>query len=132
MERLGYKTSNNRNGGTKLTEKKRLSELQERQIAEYTGGKTQPNSGGTKFCGGDVLTDKFFIEAKTVVTERNSYSIKKEILDKLKEQTVEQNKQVGVLAFRFDPYGEDYFVLRKRDFIEYFDYKEEKRCLVNH
>ena len=42
-----------------------FSDKQERHIAKVTGGKVQSNSGGTKFGGGDVHTDKFFIEAKT-------------------------------------------------------------------
>ena len=36
------------------------SDKQEKHIAKVTGGKVQRNSGGTKFGGGDVHTDKFF------------------------------------------------------------------------
>ena len=41
------------------------SDMQENHIAKVTGGKVQSNSGGTKFGGGYVDTDKFFIEEKT-------------------------------------------------------------------
>ena len=54
-----------------------FSDKQEQHIAKVTGGKVQSNSGGTKFGGGDVHTDKFFIEAKTSMSVKQSFSIKK-------------------------------------------------------
>lgn len=101
------------------------SDKQENYIAKITGGVVQSNSGGTKFGGGDVHTKKFLIEAKTPTKERTSYTVKKEVLAKLYEQAFEQNKECGVLAFRFDPDGSDFYVLSERDFLEYLRYKEE-------
>lgn len=103
-----------------------FSDKQEKHIAKVTGGKVQSNSGGTKFGGGDVHTDKFLIEAKTTAIERKSFTIMKNWLEKMKEQAFEQGKEEAVLAFRFDPNtDEDLYVLSERQFLEYLRYKEE-------
>ena len=102
------------------------SDKQENHIAKVTGGKVQSNSGGTKFGGGDVHTDKFLIEAKTSMSVKQSFSIKKDWLNKLKEQTFEQGKECGVLAFQFEPCGKNYYVLNEQQFLEYLKYKEEQ------
>ena len=102
------------------------SDKQEKHIAKVTGGRVQSNSGGTKFGGGDVHTDKFLIEAKTSMSVKQSFSIKKDWLNKLQEQTFEQGKECGVLAFRFNPNSLlDWYVLDERQFLEYLRYKEE-------
>ena len=103
-----------------------FSDLQEKHIAKVTGGKVQSNSGGTKFGGGDVHTDKFFIEAKTPTKEQTSFTIKKEWINKMREQAYEQGKECGVLAFRFHPHGNDFYILSERQFLEYLRYKEDK------
>ena len=101
------------------------SDKQEKHIAKVTGGKVQSNSGGTKFGGGDVHTDKFFIEAKTPTKEQTSFTIKKEWITKMREQEYEQGKEESVLAFRFDPDTDnDLYVLSQRQFLEYLRYKE--------
>ena len=105
---------------------KDCSESQERRIAKLLGGKTQANSGGTRFGGGDVHTSKFLIEAKTPVSEKSSFSIKKEWLDKAKEQAYEQHKQYSALAFCFDPEGPDYFVIDKKLFQELLEYLDKE------
>ena len=103
------------------------SDKQEKHIAKVTGGKVQSNSGGTKFGGGDVHTDKFFIEAKTPAIERKSFTIMKDWITKMREQAYEQGKEESVLAFRFDPDTDnDLYVLSQRQFLEYLRYKEEQ------
>ena len=102
------------------------SDKQEKHIAKVTEGKIQSNSGGTKFGGGDVHTDKFFIEAKTPAIERKSFTIRKDWLEKMKEQAFEQGKEESVLAFRFDPNTDiDLYVLSQRQFLEYLRFKEQ-------
>lgn len=103
-----------------------FSDKQEKHIAKVTGGKVQSNSGGTKFGGGDVHTNKFFIEAKTPTKEQTSFTIKKEWITKMREQAYEQGKEESVLAFRFDLNKDnDLYVLNERQFLEYLRYKEE-------
>lgn len=91
---------------------------QERYIAKITGGKLTPNSGGTKFSGGDILTEHFLIEAKTTTKETKSVSIKKEWLDKAKKQAFEQGKEGSFLAFNFEPNGENYYVMNEYWFLK--------------
>ena len=100
------------------------SDKQEKHIAKVTGGRVQSNSGGTKFGGGDVHTDKFFIEAKTPTKSQTSFTIKKEWIDKMREQAYEQGKEEAVLAFRFNPNIDiDLYVLSECQFLEYLNYK---------
>lgn len=106
---------------------KDYSASQERDIAKLLGGRVQSNSGGTRFGGGDVLTKDFFIEAKTPTKPQTSFSVKKEWIDKMREQMFEQGKYQSALAFRFDPEGEDYFVIDSKQMKMLVNYIE-KEC----
>lgn len=61
------------------------------------------SSGSTSFDKGDVLTDKFIIEAKTKMTSSNSISIKKEWFSTLKQEMIGMNKYYSAIAFNFGP-----------------------------
>lgn len=102
-----------------------FSDLQEKHIAELTGGKITSNSGGTKFGGGDVLTSQFLIEAKTSIIVKQSFSIKKEWIKKAKEQAFEQGRYHSALAFQFEPCGENYYVVSEDLFLELLQKIEE-------
>lgn len=103
---------------------KDCSVSQENDIARLLGGKVQSNSGGTRFGGGDVQTEQFFIEAKTPTKDQTSFSIKKEWIEKMKEQAFEQGKPYFSLGFRFEPDGEDYFVIDSKRMLELVKYFE--------
>lgn len=103
---------------------KSYSSRQEKQIAKLANGKVQSNSGGTRFGGGDVHTKTVFIEAKTPTTDKNSFSVKKEWLEKAKEQAFEQNKTSYALAFRFGPDEPDFFVIDTKLFKELINHLE--------
>lgn len=110
---------------------KDYSASQELDIARLLGGRVQSNSGGTRFGGGDVHTSTFFIEAKTPTKEQTSFSIKKEWIDKMKEQAFEQGKHQSSLAFRFAPDGEDYFVIDRRlmkELVSHLERGEDDEC----
>lgn len=103
-----------------------FSDKQEQYIAKVTGGKVQSNSGGTKFGGGDVHTEKFLIEAKTPAIERKSFTIMKDWLKKMREQAFEQGKECCALAFTFDPdKQENFYVISEMEFLEYLKFKED-------
>lgn len=102
------------------------SDMQENYIAKITQGKKTPGSGGTKFGGGDVKVtiDKYtsmLIEAKTTTEPKESFSIKKAWIEKVKEQSFEQGCELYALAFRFGPYDDDYYVLDEKQFLEYLE-----------
>ena len=93
---------------------KDVSMKQERYISkrfEDIGGRTVPGSGGGKFDSGDVRINKdFLIECKTVTKRQNSFSIKREWTDKIREQAFEEGIENSCLAFRFGPSDKDYIV----------------------
>lgn len=97
--------------------KKEASNLQEKQVAALVNGNIQIGSGGTSHGGGDVLTKKWFFECKTVITDKNSYGVKKSVIDKMKEQMFEQKRDYSALVFRFSPESKDYFVIDSDTFI---------------
>ena len=62
---------------------------------------------------GDVCTDDWLFECKTCMKEKESFGIKKEWLDKLKEERFAMGKSYSSLAFDFGD-GEDYFIIDKK------------------
>ncbi len=104
---------------------KELSTTQEKHLAKVLGGRIPANSGGTKLGGGDILTHTFLIEAKTTMSEKGSFSIKKSWIEKAKEQAFEQGKLHSALAFQFEPGGDNYFVINEQLFKDLLDYFED-------
>lgn len=78
---------------------KKISLKQENSVAEAMGGRTQAASGGTRLGGGaDVRAPGFRIECK--YTEKDTYSLKRADLQKLKLQAARTLEQpVMQLAF---------------------------------
>ena len=92
------------------------SSRQEKKVAKAVGGKQVSNSGATAFNKGDVTSDNFLIECKTCVEDKKSFSIKKDWLDKNKEEAFEMGKAYSALAFNFGPDSENYYVIDERLF----------------
>ena len=88
-----------------------MSCIQEKEVARKLGGNLISGSGCGQFNSGDVETETFLIECKTITKPQTSFSIKKEWLDKVSEQAFEQGKLNYALAFRFEPQGKDFIVL---------------------
>lgn len=93
-----------------------FSGKQEKHIAKAVGGKKVSNSGATAFNKGDVTTDSFLIEAKTCISDKKSFSIKKEWLEKNKEEAFAMGKDYSALAFNFGPDSENYYVIDEKLF----------------
>lgn len=100
------------------------SNKQEKRTAKVLGGVVQSGSGCTAFAKGDVSTTKCLIECKTSVTEKKSFSIKKEVLDKIEEQAFSMKKPYPILAFNFGNNTDNYYVLNERTFRQFKDYLE--------
>ncbi len=92
------------------------SSRQEKKVAKAVGGKQVSNSGATAFNKGDVTSDNFLIECKTCVEDKKSFSIKKEWLEKNKEEAFEMGKAYSALVFNFGPSSENYYVIDERLF----------------
>lgn len=93
------------------------SNKQEKHIAKVTGGKQTANSGATAFSKGDVRTDQFLIEAKTCVSEKKSFSIKREWLEKNEEERFAMGKDYSALAFNFGD-DENYYIISEKLFLK--------------
>lgn len=99
------------------------SDKHEKRTASDLGGRVQTSSGSSAFLKGDVFTENCLVECKTSISEKKSFSIKREWLDKIKEQCREMNKRYPILAFDFGD-GENFYVLNEqvmRRFVEFLD-----------
>ena len=92
------------------------SRKQEKRTANLLGGTATKNSGATMFQKGDVYDAKgnFQIECKTKEKPCESFSIKKEWLEKNLEETLITGKKYSVLAFNFGPNEPNYYVIDEK------------------
>ena len=99
------------------------SDKQEKRTAKNLNATVQTSSGSSAFLKGDVVSDTCLIECKTSMSEKKSFSIKKEWLDKIEEHCFEMRKRYPILAFDFGD-GENYYVLNEKvmkKFIEFLN-----------
>ena len=101
-----------------------FSNKQEKHIAKELDGKKVVNSGATAFNKGDVLLENWLIEAKTCTTEKQSFSIKKEWLEKNKEEAFAMRKDYNALAFNFGD-NKNYYIVDEKTFKEILKWQEE-------
>lgn len=92
------------------------SNRQEKAVAKALHGKQTVNSGATDFSKGDVTTDDWLIECKTAMSEKKSFSIKKEWLEKNKEEAFSMGKSNNALVFDFGDRGTRYYVIDENTF----------------
>lgn len=93
-----------------------FSNRQEKAVAKAVGGKQVSNSGATAFNKGDVRTNDWLIECKTCTTEKKSFSIKKEWIEKNQEEAFAMNKDYNALAFDFGD-GRNYYIVDEKTFV---------------
>lgn len=106
---------------------RKYSKAQESRVAKNLKGKRQSNSGATPFFKGDVVTGQFCIECKTAMTEKQSMSIKRDWIDKIKEEAFAIGKPYWAVAFNFGGLGnqENYYVIDEKLFLRLINYLEE-------
>ena len=102
-----------------------FSKKQETYIAKKLNGKRIPNSGAPDFLGGDIKTEQFLIEAKTVTKHKDSFAIKLAWLLKNKEEAFAMHRRYSALAFNFGPDEENYYVIDEKLFKTLVKYIEE-------
>ena len=95
-----------------------FSTNQENHVAKLIGGKRMANSGAATFAAGDVYEEgaSILIECKTPTTEKSSFSIKREWLEKNKEEAFSVRMCNTALAFEFGPDQKNYFVIDEKLF----------------
>lgn len=91
------------------------SDKQEKQVAKATGGKQTPNSGSTPYVKGDVLTDQFLIECKTVTRKQKQFTIYKEWIIKNREEAFAMRKDYSAVAFDFGD-AERFYIIDEKLF----------------
>lgn len=94
-----------------------FSNKQEKKIAKAVQGQQVANSGATAFRKGDVTTENWLFEAKTKTTESKSFSIKREWIEKNKEEAFAMGKDYNALVIDFGD-GEQFYLLDEKTFLE--------------
>lgn len=94
------------------------SKKQEDSVAKIIGGRKTSNSGATPFDPGDISSKKFLFECKTRTTHSESISIKKDWLQKIKQESLFIGKPYSGLIFNFGPDEPNYVILQEDVFYE--------------
>jgi len=102
------------------------STIQESNIAKAVGGKRTANSGATMFQKGDVLTDNWLLEAKTCMTDKKSFSIKKEWIEKNIHERLLMKRDYAAVVFNFGPSSENYYIIDEETFKEFLELQKGK------
>ena len=91
------------------------SSKHEASIAKALNGKVNSSSGSGYFEKGDVICEQanLLIEAKCTTSPKQSFSIKKEWLVKNKKEALSMRKANQALCFRFDPEGDNYYIVNE-------------------
>ena len=91
-----------------------FSNIHEESVAKVLGGRIQPSSGNGNFKKGDVITNSFLIECKTCIKDKESFSIKKEWLEKNKKEAFSQGLSNYCIAFNLGPDQPNYFIINEK------------------
>lgn len=76
---------------------------------------------------GDVQTKDWLFEAKTCMKEQQQFTIKKEWLDKLKEESFAMRKEYSALVFNFgETISSNYYILNEKTFKQILLLLQEK------
>lgn len=89
------------------------SDAHEKSVCKALNGLQQSNSGAGNFRKGDVVipTASMLCECKTSMTEKQSVSIKKEWIDKNKEEAFAMRLDNQCICFNFGPDTKNYYVI---------------------
>lgn len=92
------------------------SDMHEKSICKALGARQTSNSGAGHFSKGDVIHNEasMLIEAKCSMSEKQSFSIKKEWIEKNYEEARAMRKSNSALCFTFEPQGKNYYVIDEK------------------
>lgn len=96
------------------------SNKQEKAVAKAVGGRKVSNSGATTFSKGDVTTDKVLIECKTCTKPQSSFTVKREWIDKNREEAFAMGKHYSAVAIDFGD-GEQHYIVSEAMFKEWLN-----------
>lgn len=92
------------------------SDLHEKSVCKALGATQTPNSGAGKWRKGDCIQreSSLLIECKTSMTPKDSFSIKKEWIEKNKNEAWENRLSNHCVCFNFGDGGGNYYVIDER------------------
>ena len=92
------------------------SDKHEKSICKALGASQQSNSGAGRFRKGDVIQNEasLLIEAKTTMTDKESFSVKKDWIIKNKEEAFALRKSNSCICFNFGPESENFYVIDEK------------------
>lgn len=92
------------------------SDLHEKSICKALDAKQTSNSGANRFKKGDCIQEEasLLIEAKTTMTEKSSVSVKKEWIDKNKEEAFANRLTNSCICINFGPGTKNYYVIDEK------------------
>lgn len=105
------------------------SDRQEKQIAKAVGGKQTANSGATAFNKGDVNTESWLLEAKTVTKPQETFTVRRGWIDKNREEAFQMGKHYSAVVIQFEPDGENFYLIDEHMFTELLRYQREESGL---
>ena len=93
-----------------------FSDQHEKSVCAAIGGIQVVNSGAGRFKKGDVVVKdaSLLCECKCQMSEKESYSIKRDILKKNKEESFLNRLDNSCLCFNFGPGSENYYVIDEK------------------
>jgi hypothetical protein len=92
------------------------SDIQEKEVCRALGAIQQPNSGAGHWRKGDCILKEasLLLECKTSTSEKKSFSIKREFLEKNKQEALSSRLMNGCLCFDFGPGTDRYYVIDEK------------------
>lgn len=92
-----------------------FSDAHEKSICKALGATQQSNSGAGRFHKGDVIHNgaSMLIEAKCVMSPKQSVSLKKEWIEKNKAESFAIRKLNQAVCVNFEPGGPNYYVINE-------------------
>lgn len=92
---------------------KYYSSKQEKYVADLLDGRTNSSSGSSAFSKGDVIVKdaSLLVECKTSMSDKLSYSIKKEVLEKSRTEARSMRLLNNALCFNFGPGQPNFYVI---------------------
>lgn len=93
-----------------------FSDTQEKSVCKALGAQQQSNSGAGRWRKGDCVHKdaSMLIECKTVMTDKESVSIKKDWIEKNKQEKFTQRLSSSCIAFNFGPNQQNYYIIDEK------------------
>lgn len=103
--------------GTKNQESTKFySNAQEEYFSKFIGARKVPASGGCRFNCGDIVADNWLFECKCPMSEKQSFSLKREWFTKNEREKHQLQKPYSGIVFQFAPNTTNYVVIDEKTF----------------